>query len=456
MSLKQRTFRSARWNVLRAVVVNSLQLVQLAVLARLLEPAHFGEVAVVLVILMFADLLSQTGVDLHLMSRRGKIQDLLHPTWSLQVVRGAFLTLIIASLAGPVAYYQDSSRLFFLMLAMSAVPLLDGLRSVGPIVLARELDQARIVISEMIVMAVSSATAFVIAYYWRSPWALACNTLVFTVLKTLASYCIHPHRPRFTLRWGSLRSALRFGVYVNLAMTSSYFLISVDKFVLGRVFGHELLGYYERAFLLANVASLYLPRFLAATIVPSFAQLAQNRDRFRFHTRRYLRLLVAAFTLGPLVMYLAAGPIFQIAYGAKLAPGLPYFKILCLHAAFSGMTLGITTLFVLLGRAHLFFRCNLVQFGVLALVLPASLLTASLEAVCFAMNGAALAGLLACCFCILRGALEPEPEATAGPAEATSVPEARTEDSPDNRDGPVESDGVRGIIGAHGKRPLAT
>lgn len=407
MNLRQRTFSSARWNVLRLAVVTGLQIVQLGVLARFLAPAHFGEIAVVMVTLMFLEILSQTGVDLHLVRTPGCVRNLLDSAWSLQVVRGLALAVLLVILAGPIAVFQQSDRLFALLVVVSLVPLIDGFRSVGPLLLARELEQRRIVIAEIAVMTLSVVTSIGLAWALRSPWALALNTVSFTVLKTVSSYVVHPHRPRFTRAWAPLRPALRFGLHVNFGMTTAFILISADKFILGRVYGHEQLGLYERAFLLANIAVHYLPRFLSSTIFPSFSRLAETPDRFRHHARRYLGVLVATFILFPLTLAVAAEPVYRLTYGVSLQEGLPFFRILLLHACFAGIATGITTLFVLLGRAHLYMASNLIQLAALSILFPIGLTHGTIEAICYAMSGGAFIGLLAVVVFSLKGALEP-------------------------------------------------
>lgn len=415
MNLKKKTFSSARWNILRMAVVYFLQLVQLAILARLLDPAHFGEIAIVLITLMFAELLSQTGIELHMVRSRECVKPLLNAAWSVQLLRGAALAVLLFILAAPIGDYQESSRLVGLMMVAALVPLIDGCRNIGPVLLARELEQARIVIAEIIVTALSVVIALVLAFILRSPWALAFHVVIFTAFKTIASYLIHPHRPRLTFAWSPLRPLIRFGVYLNLAMTTGYVILSLDKFVLGKVFGHEQLGLYERAFLLSNVAVLYLPRFLSATVIPSFAKLAETPDRFRYHTRRYLILLVTLFVAVPAGLALFSRPIFWLVYGDKLQAALPLFQIFLLHTCFCGIATGITTLFVLLGRAHLFFRCQLAQLVVLSVALPVALRYGTLEAVCLSVSLCALVGLAAAVWFAGRGGLAPE--STESPTE---------------------------------------
>jgi O-antigen/teichoic acid export membrane protein len=63
VSLKHRTFAAVRWTTAAAVVRALVQLAQLAVLARLLAPEDYGLMAMVAVVLGFATVFTDMGLN---------------------------------------------------------------------------------------------------------------------------------------------------------------------------------------------------------------------------------------------------------------------------------------------------------------------------------------------------------------------------------------------------------
>lgn len=393
MSLRARTLASARWTLLRVICVNSLQLLQLAVLARLLEPAHFSEIAVVVMILTVVDVFSQTGIDLAIVRDRRNPTTLLDSAWTVQLLRGTTLALLVASLAPALSRYFESPLLLPLLSVAALVPVIDALRNNGPVLLMRDLQQKRLVLAELAVTASSIAVSLALAWWLRSVWALVANLLFIALARTCMSYALHSYRPRLTLRWGPLRGVLRFGLYVNLNIGTSYLLLSLDKFVVRKVFGADLHGIYERAFLLSNFAVIHLYSLLAATIFPSFSALTERPDRFRHHARRYVALLAGCFAGYVAVCSLASAWIIDVVYGAKFVEALPLYRVLLWHAGAHGLTAGITTLFVLLNRPQLSFLAHATQLLALIAGLSWALAQPDLQRIPLALAAAAAVGL---------------------------------------------------------------
>ena len=61
MNLAERTFNSATLMIIASVVKQSIGLVSMVVLARLLSPTDYGIVAISMLVIHFFDVLAQTG-----------------------------------------------------------------------------------------------------------------------------------------------------------------------------------------------------------------------------------------------------------------------------------------------------------------------------------------------------------------------------------------------------------
>ncbi|MEM7164126.1 MAG: oligosaccharide flippase family protein [Planctomycetota bacterium] len=407
MSLRNRAISSARWTLVRVSCIYTLQLAQLAILARILDPVHFGEIALVVMVLMVADVFSQTGIDLAIIRNQKEPDALLDSAWTIQLCRGLCLAGVIAAAAGPVASYFETPGLFPMLLVAAVVPFLDGTRNIGTALLVRELAQRRLVIAEVTVTAVGVISATILALTLRSTWALVINMGVVALLKTLASYIVHAHRPRLQFQWQRLRSLARFGIYVNLGVATTYLALNVDKFVLGKSLGTESLGIYERAFLLSNFIVLQMYSFLSATLFPTFSKLQGSPDRFRHHVRRFLMILAAGAAAWSGGLYLLSDYAIPLVFGAKFTAGIPVFEILLLHAGCHGISAGIHTLFILLNRPRLTFYCTAVQLVAVIIGLQWAVTAGSLTAVALAMGIGAACGLLCTLAFVARGALAP-------------------------------------------------
>jgi lipopolysaccharide exporter len=421
--LKARTLRTARWTVIRIVSLAILQVIQLATLSRLLKPSDFGEVSIIVVIISLADVFTKTGVDEAILRERGDILRLLDPAWSLQVLRGFFQMAAILAISPILGYFGITPRLHWLLAAASLSPAIDGLRSLSWTLLGKELAIGRVVLSEVAVGAVSICTGIALAILLRSPWAIILNMLAFSVLRTLSTYWIHPHRPRWTLRLKPLRSFLGFGIYFNTAFGIGYLNLSVDRLILGRLLGLYSLGIYDRASMLGTSVKNQLVRFLSAVIFPGFSQLLDSPDRFRRVKRKYLAVL-GIFCLGtPLILFPFSDLLVRVIMGPQFIEAIPIFRILLFSTAIHGFALGIQILFITLGQPRYYLHANLAQLATLLLALPLLIASKGIEGACWAVLLADASNLLVTTMYALRGKLVVPAGAPCAPVPNEKVPE---------------------------------
>ncbi len=406
--LRARTYRSAGWTVLRMAALNLLQVVQVAALARILEPADFGQVSLVVAVLALTEVFTKTGIEEALIRHRGDIAPFLDSAWSLQAVRG-LLQAAVVLLAGPVlAVVWGSWSLLRLSALAALVPALDGLRSLSPIVLTRELAMGRLVLAEAGAGLISVGTAVLLATTLRSPWAIVINMVLFTVLKNLGFYLIHPYRPRPTRRWTALRPFFGFGVFFNLATCAMYVAGNLDKLILGRLLGLHALGLYDRASMLSSAVKAQLVRLLGAVVFPSFSHLQGSPERFHAASRKFLVILGVAVVAFPLALLPFSRPIVRVLLGARFEDSAPLFAVLLFSTTFHGFALGLQTLLNTLGRPRYTFYANLAQIAGLLIALPLGIATLGMQGACIGVVTADACCLAATVVFALRGKIRAE------------------------------------------------
>ena len=366
------------WVAARLVFVAVLQVVYFAALIRILPASDFGEVAIAMVVLMAVDVLSQTGVDLAILRQRGDILQYLDAAWSLSVVRGLALAVIVLAIAGGVSLFYDSSRVAGLIAAAALVPVIDGLQSKSVVLLGRDLRQRELSIAETSATVVSMLSGIWLALWLESPWAVVWNMVLFSAFRTLGTFVVHPHRPGFTLQWGCLRPFLRYGVFFNLSGVVQQALVSIDRLFIARLLGLAPLGLYDRCFTLSSYLVNQAHRFLSATVYPGLAAVQEDPARLRRLTRFYVTAAAALYGGGSVILFLGSevivhrfiGEVFLASVPEYRASALWMFRVLIISVAFRGSMLAFQILFDLHNRVHLRFVTSLVQLAVLGVALP--------------------------------------------------------------------------------------
>lgn len=115
MSLRRRTFAAVRWTTAGTIFKALLQVAQVAVLARLLAPEDYGLMAMVAVVLSFATVFADFGVNSVFVQRRDVTQEQRSSLFWFNLALSICLMLLVMALSPVLATFFGDDRLVPLM-----------------------------------------------------------------------------------------------------------------------------------------------------------------------------------------------------------------------------------------------------------------------------------------------------------------------------------------------------
>ncbi|MEZ5481328.1 MAG: oligosaccharide flippase family protein [Porticoccaceae bacterium] len=113
------------------------------ILARLLAPEDFGLVAMAMMVVALIDTLSSTGVDLALIRERDTERKLYNAAWTIQVIQGAIVAVVMLCAMPFIADYFGESKLYTILTILAGAYFFQGFKNIGIVAFRKELDFAR-------------------------------------------------------------------------------------------------------------------------------------------------------------------------------------------------------------------------------------------------------------------------------------------------------------------------
>lgn len=342
--------RLARQSLMVVLPFGLQQFVRLVVniiLARLLAPEMFGFMILINVIRTGAEMLSDIGIGQSVV-RSPKIDDreFLNTAWTLQVVRGAILTLIVMALAVPVSAIYGDRQSTHAILIVSVTFLITGLHSTELWVMQRAIELHRRAVYDIACTVLQSAATIALALIWPSIWALVWGVVASAVLSTVISYAIaRGPLPRLTWRREYVHEILHFGKWIFLSTVVYFAAMNADRFYFSAALPLALVGIYGIARTFSDLLSALAQRLGAYLVMPKVIELRERRDGVAdsFQHKRFLALAIIAAAM---VFSLAASDalillLYDVRYHAAafmlpILLGIAWFSVL---AAFDESTL---------------------------------------------------------------------------------------------------------------------
>jgi len=382
-SLKRLALSGSAWTLLGHGAGETLRFGSHLICAWLLDPAVFGVMVMVNVVLQGLKMFSDTGTGASIIQhKRGDDGAFLNTAWTIQVVRGACLFVAAAALAGPVALYRGHGELLLLIPAAAVSGLLNGFNSTAPATLHRHLELRKLTLFDLSWQVAGSVATIICVLLMRNVWALVLGGVIRAAIRLAATHTVIARCPnRFAWDRDAVRDLVRFGRWIFIATALTFLCTQGDKLILASTWSDRDLGLYGIAFFLAMAIPGLLRQQANRVLFPLYARISQESpDTLRRKMRR-VRLWLHAATIAPMcVLAIWGQPIAQLLYTDKYQ-GLGWIlQLLALGGIFHAVELTMSPvllargdsfrhMLVLVSRAVLLIACMIVggvvdgQFG---------------------------------------------------------------------------------------------
>lgn len=349
-----------KWTGVATIITTSLYLIQTAVLARLLSPEDFGLMAMIMVVLGFAQAYADMGVSKAIIHRQDITIPQLSSLYWLNVFSGLAVFAILAALRPVIVQLYGEPRLNDLLIWSAAVFLITPFGQQFQILLQKELLFNRIAVVDILSLGAGVALSIVCATWGHGVWSLIWGQLCATGVKMLmlAGIGVGRWRPAFRFRTSDLKGYLSFGFFQMGEGSINYFNSRLDQMLIGSLVGAQGLGYYNLAFNVVIAPIVKINPILTRVAFPVFSQVQSDHGRLK---RGYMLVIRALSVVNfPLLCGVAVvAPLFvPVVFGPQWQPSVVLIQVLAVVALMKSIGNPVGSLLLAKGRADLGFYFN--------------------------------------------------------------------------------------------------
>lgn len=245
-SLKLQSIRAAVWSLLEKGSSHALRMLGSLILTRILFPEAFGIMAAAQTVILMIQLFTDTGVKTAIIQNpKGAEREFLDSVFLISTVRGLFLSLIVAGIALPMALYYRQPQLTGILLILAINPFLLGFESPSLTVLIKQFRVEKKVALEIGSQVLGLITSIILAYIYRSVYALAIGSVFSSLYRVAGSFLVSPYSPRFRWNREIATEIFHFGKFIMLNTLISFTAMNADVLITGKVLNMVDLGVYN-------------------------------------------------------------------------------------------------------------------------------------------------------------------------------------------------------------------
>jgi len=327
-NLRQKTVRGIGITAVAQGVSFVLRTGSMIVLARLLFPKDFGLVGMVTALTGFLNLFRDFGLSLATVQRPSLSDEQVSAVFWVNCTVGILLAALCTAVAPFLVVFYREPRLLWVTIVLGTGFVFTGAAAQHRAMLQRRMRFGLLAVVDMIALVIGIASAIGMAVTGLGYWALVAMAVATPAVGLAAVWVATPWlpgRPRFQV---GIRSMLMYGGTVTLNNIVMYFAYNVDKVLLGRFCGAELLGIYGRAYQLINLPTDNLNSTAFLVAFPSLSRIQNDPARVRSYFLKGYSLFLAVVIPISASCALFAEDIIRVFLGAKWHDASSIFRLL--------------------------------------------------------------------------------------------------------------------------------
>lgn len=347
-----------------------LQIITIMVVARILKPEDYGLTAIIFSLVSFGELLRDLGLSTASIQAKSISQEEKSNLFWINFLLGLLLYFFFYLISPVIASFYNDHRLDTIADVLSLSFVINGLTSQFKADLTRNLSFNKIAITDTVATLACSIVGIVCAYQWMSYWAIVAQTIsLYLVSLLLYAYFSNwfPSLPSFST---NVRHFFNFGVYLTGTQIVMQLSKSVDSLVIGKQFGADFLGIYNRAQQLVYMGLKQISPVVNTIALPSLSKLQSDHDEYHSYIVFAQSVLLHLVPIAFITLAINADWIVYLILGEKWLECVPFMQILSFVAIIHAFDYAFQWVYLSKGLTKLLLKVNLLsRFVVVILII---------------------------------------------------------------------------------------
>lgn len=359
------------WKLMERFGVQGVNFVLQIVLARILDPEHYGVLSLMVIFTTLANVFIQRGFNTALVQNKDVTEeDYSSVFWITMTVAVVLYGGLFAAAPLIASFYAMPDLVSpFRVLCLILFP--GALNSIQLAKVNRQMDFKKVFRSNVAAIVIAGAVGITMAYMGAGLWALVAQNLTNVTIACIVMWFTVKWRPRFVCNWKRVGILFSFGWKLLVSGLIDTLYQDLRSLVIGKKYNSGTLGYYNRGKQFPQFIITAINGAVQSVMLPAMSAEQDDRTRVKAIMRNSISL--SAYIIFPLMAGLAgvATPLVRVLLTDKWLPCVPFLQAYCFSLAFTPVHTCNLQAINAVGRSDMFLKLELIKkgYGIASLVI---------------------------------------------------------------------------------------
>ncbi len=343
------------------------------VLARLLDPAVYGVIALVTVFTTIMQVFVDSGMGNALIQKKDADDLDFSSVFYFNIIICLFLYTLMFLIAPVIAAFYNMPELTAVIRVLSLMLIISGVKNVQQAYVARNMLFKRFFFATLGGTIGAAVIGIAMAYLGFGVWAIVAQMLFNAAVDTTILWFTVKWRPKRMFSFERLKGLFDFGWKMLVSSLIDNIYIDLRQLAIGKIYTPTDLAQYNRGEQFPKLIVGNINTSIDSVLLPTMAKEQDNIARVKTITSRAIK--TSTYIMSPLMMGLAftATPVVRLILTEKWLPCVPFLRIFCVTYMFWPIHTANLNAIKALGRSDLFLKLEILKkfVGLTALAITA-------------------------------------------------------------------------------------
>lgn len=362
-NLKASVLSGLFWQFAESACGDIISFVVSVLLARMLLPADYGEVSLVNVFIVIANVFVVNGLGTALVQKKNADDLDFSSVFYVNLVFSIFLYLIIWLLSPLIADFYNIPHLSIVLRVLAIKIPIAAVNSIQNAYVSRKMIFKKFFFASLGGTLISAVIGIGMAYMGLGVWALVAQILSNSAIDTLMLWFTVKWRPKFIFSFTRLKSLVNYGWKILVSSLIKVGYDQLSNLVIGKLYTSEDLAFYSRGKKYPDLVVTDINSSISSVLFPAIAKHQDNLEKIKTMTRRSIK--TSTYIMTPLLfgMIALAEPLVSWMLTDKWLPCVPYMRICCVYYMMQPIQTANLQAIRAIGRSDIILKLDIIKRG---------------------------------------------------------------------------------------------
>jgi len=308
-------------------------------LARWLYPEDYGVIALIIIFISLAEVISDGGFNMALIQKKEANETDFSTIFYISLGVSLLLYLILFFISPFISRFYNMESLTKVIRVLSLSLPFYALNSIQRAYVARKMLFDKLFVSSLVAAILSGAIGCWMALSGFGVWALVSQKISNQFFITITMWYTVKWRPNLSFSLHSFKTLFGFGWKIFLTNLIITIFVKIRHLIIGKMFTPSNLAYFERGEQFPSFIGDNLISAIQSVLLPTLSERQDDRERVKSIMRRSTKS--SAFIICPLMigLFVVAKPLTLWLLTEKWLPVVPFIQIMCVSNIFKPLTI---------------------------------------------------------------------------------------------------------------------